>query len=118
MVEPLIILAGQAATLTAYYNFEGNYNDYPGAGAVVDNLTATASESGISLSWDEPAGAAARGHRIYVGAKSGYPYDRVVETGPETGYELKGLKVGAQWRVRTAEIEDYLIRRERQGGRS
>lgn len=32
--------------------------------------------------------------------------------------ELRGLKVGAQWRVRTAEVEDYLIRRERQGGRS
>lgn len=32
--------------------------------------------------------------------------------------ELKGLKVGAQWRIRIAEVEDYLIRRERQGGRS
>lgn len=32
--------------------------------------------------------------------------------------ELKGLKVGAQWRIRFAEVEDYLIRRERQGGRS
>lgn len=30
---------------------------------------------------------------------------------------LKGLKVGAQWRVRTVEIEGYLVRRERQGGR-
>jgi len=32
--------------------------------------------------------------------------------------EMKGLKVGAQWRVRVAEIEDYLVRREQQGGRS
>ena len=31
---------------------------------------------------------------------------------------LKGLKVGCQWRVRVAEIEDYLVRRERLGGRS
>ena len=32
--------------------------------------------------------------------------------------EMKGFKVGAQWRIRIAEVEDYLIRRERQGGRS
>ena len=70
------------------------------------NLTATASESGITLSWDEPAGAAAEGHRIYVGAKSGYPYDRVVETGPETGYELKGLKVGGEYWLAVSACQD------------
>ncbi len=32
--------------------------------------------------------------------------------------EMKGLKVGCQWRVRVVEIEDYLVRRELQGGRS
>jgi len=32
--------------------------------------------------------------------------------------ELRGLKVGAQWRVRVAEIEDYLKRGERRGGRA
>jgi len=33
--------AVQAATVTAYYDFEGNFNDYPGAGVVVDDLTPT-----------------------------------------------------------------------------
>ena len=32
--------------------------------------------------------------------------------------ELKGLKIGAQWRVRIAAIEDYLERGERLGGRA
>jgi excisionase family DNA binding protein len=32
--------------------------------------------------------------------------------------ELKGLKVGAQWRVRLVAIEDYLDRGEQLGGRS
>jgi excisionase family DNA binding protein len=32
--------------------------------------------------------------------------------------ELKGLKVGAQWRVRIAAIEEYLDRGEGLGGRS
>ena len=29
----------QAQTLTAYYNFEGNYSDYPGTGVNADDLT-------------------------------------------------------------------------------
>ncbi len=32
--------------------------------------------------------------------------------------ELKGLKVGAQWRVRVAAIEEYLERGEQQRGMS
>ena len=63
-------LAGSAgaATLTAYYNFEGNYNDFPGAGVFADDLTTQ--RPGASLVADAPANA--------VGSTMSYAFDQTV----------------------------------------
>ncbi|NQT40475.1 MAG: PEP-CTERM sorting domain-containing protein, partial [Planctomycetes bacterium] len=57
--------AVQAATLTAYYDFEGNFNDFPGAGVFADDLTTVA--SGASLVADGAANA--------VGSTMSYAFD-------------------------------------------
>jgi len=73
------------------------------------NLTATAGRDGIQISWDEstgavPAGAVSTGavsggHRIYLGSQAGYPYDRVIDAGPENKHEITGLKPGNEYWV-------------------
>jgi hypothetical protein len=55
----------QAVNLTAYYNFEGNYNDYPGAGVNADDLTTQ--QVGASLVADAPANA--------LGSTMSYAFD-------------------------------------------
>ena len=68
------------------------------------NLTATAGKDSVQVSWDEPTGAVSTGavsggHRIYLGSQSGYPYDRVIDAGPENKCEITGLKPGNEYWV-------------------
>lgn len=63
------------------------------------NLTAVAGKDRIKLSWEKPAGASPKGHKIYLGTNSGYPYDRVIPAGAENGYEIKGLERGTEYWV-------------------
>jgi len=63
------------------------------------NLRAVAGKNGIKLSWDEPEGAAPAGHMVYVGTHRGYPYDRVVRSGPGNTCLIEGLKSGGEYWV-------------------
>lgn len=53
------------AAVTTYYDFEGNYNDFPGAGVFADDLTTV--QPGASLVADAPANA--------VGSTMSYAFD-------------------------------------------
>jgi hypothetical protein len=66
------------------------------------NLMAAVDKDGIRLSWDEPAGLHFDGHRVYVGTTSGYPYEKVIEAGPETHYILSGIEPGGEYWIAVA----------------
>ncbi len=61
------------------------------------NLVAVARKGGVRLSWDDPQDIGFEGHRIYFGSSSGYPYDRVVQAGPEKTFTIEGLEPGTEY---------------------
>lgn len=61
------------------------------------NVRTTQKEDGIELSWEEPEDSPSPGHRVYVGTESGYPYNKVIQTGPETSCVVSGLEPGREY---------------------
>ena len=76
---------------------------------------------GSAVAVDQDGGGRGRAARLAVDLReagemmsvSGKTVKRLILRG-----ELKGLKVGAQWRVRIAAIKEYLDRGEQRGGRA
>jgi hypothetical protein len=52
---------------------------------------------GIRLSWDKPEGLALEGYTVHYGTKSGYPYEKTINTGPEKSLTIPGLKTGSEY---------------------
>ncbi len=56
------------------------------------NLMAIATEEGIRLNWENASSFTCEDHKIHIATKSGYPYERTIEAGPEKSFVIRDLK--------------------------
>jgi hypothetical protein len=70
------------------------------------NVKASSQENGIALQWDESPESNFTGHRVYIGSSSGYPYETVIQTGPEQSYLVTNLEPEREYFISVSGYKD------------